>query len=339
MASIAENVVCSGRETVSIVENVICSLDTMLSHPELYHYTNQAAFEGIVRSQALWCSHYGEMLDTDEIRLMRNLLPQAIAPRMDAIIEKLNLRLRQIWNSAGGGAKIARDLVNSLYGAIFDGEAAYSALDPYLFSFSTHAADGSFDREHGIRCQWERYATFDGYCLVFDINDIAKMLQAEGETRFWSWLMLEPVRYADRKVEEIFPELIYAAADTLRQFVGGIMHPEMQVSEFLRGTTLLKGAVYESEREIRIVAVPGSTEIAKYAAQQHRAEFNSTVPLPEIRLRSDCGKRYVALFDGLGQRLPIKRVIVGPGGQQVERALHARSILGKDIPITNSKCR
>jgi hypothetical protein len=34
----------------SNLENVICSADTMAQHPELYHYTGPAAFEGIVAS-------------------------------------------------------------------------------------------------------------------------------------------------------------------------------------------------------------------------------------------------------------------------------------------------
>jgi len=54
--------------------------ETMSRHPELYHYTNLTAFESIVGSQTLWCSHYREMLDTDEVSLMRTLLPAAVAP-------------------------------------------------------------------------------------------------------------------------------------------------------------------------------------------------------------------------------------------------------------------
>src|SRR5271166_6038345 len=201
------------------VENVVCSVETMSRHPELYHYAKAAAFEGIVGSQTLWCSHYREMLDTNEVRLMRNLLPPALAPRMDAIVAKLNRNKRRAWNASGRGAKTARDLVNSLYGATFDGRAVYSTLDPYLFSFSTHAEDDTFDREHGIRNQWDDYAGSEGYCLVFDIGEVARMLGQEGTARYWAWLMLEPVRYADRPVDEIFPELVNASADTLRQFI------------------------------------------------------------------------------------------------------------------------
>jgi hypothetical protein len=88
---------------IANVENLICSAATMSRHPELYHYTNPAAFEGIVGSQTLWCSHYREMVDTDEIGLMRNLLPPAVAPRVDAIVEKLNHRTRRLWDAFGRG--------------------------------------------------------------------------------------------------------------------------------------------------------------------------------------------------------------------------------------------
>jgi hypothetical protein len=117
------------------VENVVCSVETMYRHRELYHYTKSEAFEKIVASQTLWCSHYREMVDTNEVRLMRALLPPAVAPRMDAIVQTFDWESRRIWNDAGGGAEFARGLINELYGKIFDGAAVYSAMDPYLFSF------------------------------------------------------------------------------------------------------------------------------------------------------------------------------------------------------------
>lgn len=268
---------------------------------------------------------------------MRGLLPAAVAPRMDAIVQKLNRQKRRLWDAAGRGAKTARDLVNALYGATFDGHAVYSALDAYLFSFSTYAEDTAFDREHGIRSQWDAYAGPEGYCLVFDIGKVAQLFGQEMEARFWTRLTLDPVRYADRPVEDIFPELVDASADTLRQFIDGARLPEMAVPKFLAGTTLLKGAGYKSEREMRIAAIPGTTETAKLAAREHRDQFDAATPLPDIRVRADAGKRYVARFYGLGLRLPVKRVIVGPGTRQEERAERARSMLG-DVPITMSLC-
>jgi hypothetical protein len=320
-------------DKIANVENVVCSVETMSRHPELYHYTKPAAFEGIIGSQTLWCSHYREMLDTTEIRLMRDLLPAAVAPRMDAIVQKLNRKTRRLWDASGRGAKTARDLVNTLYGATFDGKAIYSALDAYLFSFSTHAEDTAFDREHGIRSQWDGYAGPEGYCLVFDIREVARMLGREMDARYWARLTLDPVRYADRPVEDIFPELVDASADTLRQFIDGVKLPEMAVPQFLTGTTLLKGVAYKSEREVRIVAIPGTSKMAKYATKEFPDQFDATAPLPEIRARPGTAKRYIALFDGLGLRLPVKRVIVGPGAHQEERAERARLML-RDIPVT-----
>jgi hypothetical protein len=326
---------------IANIENEICSVETMFRHPELYHYTKPAAFNGIIESQTLWCSHYREMLDTHEVQLMRNLLPAAVAPRMDAIVENLNRKTRKRWEATGGGAKTALDLVNSLYGATIDGKATYSALDPYLFSFSTHSNDTAFDREHGIRCQWEEYAGPGGYCLVFNIGEIAQLLKQEGATRYWAWLMLQPVRYLDRPVEELFPELVHGLANTLRQFLDGIRTSEIAAKEFLVGTTLLKGAGYKPEREVRIVAIPGTAKAANYAAKEYPKEFDASAPLPVIKARcdSDTGKcrRYIALFDSLALRLPINRVIVGPGDNQEERAERARSLL-PDAPVTISRC-
>ena len=156
--------------------------------------------------------------------------------------------------------------------------------------------NSAFDREHGIRSQWDNYAGPEGYCLVFDIREVARMLKHEGSMRYWTWLMLEPVRYADRSVEEIFPELVYGLAETLRQFMDGVRMPEVAAREFLIGTTLLKAAAYKSEREVRIVAIPGTAKAAKYAAKEYPRDFDATAPLPEIKSLSAKGKRHIAPF-------------------------------------------
>ena len=189
----------------------------------------------------------------------------------------------------------------------------------------------------GLPSQWESYAGPEGCCLVFDIGKIADMLKQEGNARYWAWLMLEAVRYADRPIEEIFPELVSGLVETLRQFLLGVREPEAAAREFLIGTTLLKGADYKTEREVRIVAIPGTAKLARRAAEEYPREFDAKAPLPEVRTRPDSDRRYIALFDGMGVRLPIKRVIIGPGPRQDERVERARSMLA-DIPVTISRC-
>jgi hypothetical protein len=64
--------------------------------------------------------------------------------------------------------------------------------------------------------------------------------------------------------------------------------------------------------------------------------------LPEIRGLPDTGKRYIALFDGFGLRLPVKRVIVGPGARTEERgegAVAARRSPGHDFAPSLKRTR
>lgn len=328
---------------IANVENVVCSAETLSQHRELYHYTSAGAFDGILGSRTLWCSHYRDMTDRDnkdlnEIRLMRDILPGAVAPEMERIVGELNFNRhkRRLWKASGGGEKVAQDLINALYGATFDGQASYASLAAYLFSFSTHAADTDFDREHGIASQWNTYAGPEGYCCVFDTHALAQMLGQEMDRRYWVRLSLDSVRYANRAIGELFPELVGASAGTLRQFIDGVRYPEMAVPEFLSGATLLKNPDYITEREVRIVAIPGTAKSAAIAAKEYPKEFDPNQPLPVERKRPD-GKRYIAMFDGFNEKLPVRRVIVGPGGGQQERADKARALLG-DIEITLSRC-
>ncbi len=149
-------------------------------------------------------------------------------------------------------------------------------------------------------------------------------------------MALEPVRYADAPMNQLFPELVDASAETLRQFIQGVRCPEMAVPEFLSGATLLKGRKFKPEREIRIVAIPGTKRLSDQAEMEHPADFN-VLPLPEIRARG-YGRRYVPLLEPLAIKLPLKRIIVGPSAQQAENVEVVRSVL-RGIPIVLSECR
>ena len=174
--------------------------------------------------------------------------------------------------------------------------------------------------------------------MVFDLGKVADMLKQEGQARYWAWLTLDPVRYANTPIENLFPELVFGLADILRQVLLGVKTPEAATKDFLRGTTLLKDANYASEREVRIVAIPGTATLAHHTAKEFPREFDATQPLPEIRARPEphSDKHYIALFSGLNLRLPIKRVIVGPGARQAERARRGRNRSSAIFPL---RCR
>ncbi len=142
--------------------------------------------------------------------------------------------------------------------------------------------------------------------------------------------------HSDAPVEELFPELFVASADTLRQLLSGDRCPETAVPEFLAGATLFKGADFRREREVRIVAFPGSARLSRQAAKEHPDDFK-VMPLPEVRTWPATARRYFPIFEDVSLKLPVKRVIVGPSRRQEENAAFARSLVG-DVPVSCSQC-
>jgi hypothetical protein len=58
-------------------------------------------------------------------------------------------------------------------------------------------------------------------------------------------------------------------------------------------------------------------------------------PLKDVHGQSN-SKRHVALFDNLKATLPITRIIVGPGANQVKVYEFAKSVVSNRVPIVTS---
>src|SRR6266702_3281195 len=131
-------------------ELTIGSTEFQASHPKLHHYTAKPGLEGIVQSNSLWATRYRDLNDSAEIIHLKVPLAQALAPRFDEIVERRNpnRHLRRLYEKTGGSAKLAKDLVDSLYGATFEG-TGFTALDAFAVCFCTHADDRLYEREHG----------------------------------------------------------------------------------------------------------------------------------------------------------------------------------------------
>jgi hypothetical protein len=316
----------------------VCSVETQAEHPELFHYTRPAAFESIIKTNTFWASHYEDMVDKKEVLLLREPLIAALAPRYDALISCFDRTTRRLYKKGGSGMAVARDLVDVLYKSTFKNKGGFTALDAFMTSFSTHSGDTPFEREHGLYSQWQEYAGDNGFCIVFDTVALGQLLGRNIDARYWVHLSLRPVCYAFEGVpiDAIFPELVNSAGDTLRQCLDGSPH-EIGLPEFLVGSSLLKEPRYKEEREVRIIAIPGTRPLSDQASKEH-ADFN-VQPLPQIRTRPDGShRRYVSIFDGLSDAsLPIKRVIVGPSPRQAANAEYARSVIG-NIPVFCSQC-
>lgn len=315
------------------IEYVVCAEETSITHPELFHYTKRGGFIGILESKTFRASHFEDMEDKREVWLLQERIVEALAPCFDALADRLTRHRRRVFDSQGRGAGGARRMIDSLYGATFASTTGYTKLEAFMASFSSHAADSAFERENGLWSQWENYAGFDGFCIVLDTAEMGKLLQKD--PRYWVRLTLEPARYASEgtPVNDLLPEFINAGADVFLQYMKGFDIQEMAVAEFLMGSTLLKRAKYREEREVRIVAIPGTEKLDARGRHDYPDRWK-LLPLPAI-MSPNGGKRFVTVFENQDVKLPIKRIIVGPAAGQAEVDL-ARSLVG-NVPVTVSR--
>jgi hypothetical protein len=279
------------------------------------------------------------MNDKREVWLLKERLVPALAPRFEALAPELNLLRRVRFNKQGRGEGGARRMFESLYGASFAAVRRSSKIAAFMTSFTTHAADGDFERENGLWSQWDQYAGPDGYCIVLDTAAMCDLLAAEFDGgAYWIRFAIAPARYSgpDVPVADLMPELMNAGEDVFRQFMHGRDLQEFAVPEFLEGATLLKDAGWRKEREVRIVAIPGTKKLMKRGLRTWPGKFeNQTVPAVEKR---EDGVRFLTFFREPAVRLPVKRIIVGPAAGAEERVAFARK-LRPDVPISISQCQ
>jgi hypothetical protein len=288
----------------------VCSAELKRDHPELFHYTKRGGFEGILTNDTIRASHFQDMDDKREVWLLKERLIPALAPRFDALAPELDLLRRVRFNKQDRGLGGATRMFEALYGASFAAIRSSFKIAAFMTSFSTHAGDGDIERENGLWSQWERYAGPDGYCIVFDTAAMCDLLGAEFDGAYWVRLALEPVRYSGPEIpiERLMPELINAGEDVFRQFMRGEDLQEFAVPEFLMASTLLKDVGYREEREVRIVAIPGTEKLMARGLRTYPGRFKKQ-PLPVVEKQQ---KRFVTFFRDAAVGLPVKRIIVGP---------------------------
>ena len=111
----------------------------------------------------------------------------------------------------------------------------------------------------------------------------------------------------------------------------------MTAADFWEAASRIKHRGFYEEREVRIVAIPGTAKLAEYTKQEH-PEFQEK-PLPDIRQRHAHGPLRIALFEGSNVRLPISRVIVGPSVAKRNWRRRARMprVESGEVPVNWSK--
>ncbi|MBV1702153.1 MAG: DUF2971 domain-containing protein [Hyphomicrobiales bacterium] len=325
------------------VDIAICDATFISRHPELYHYTTRAGLEGIMKTRTIWAGHYQSLNDSSEVQHFRERFSSALALKFDAVIQRQQLSVdqRRFYAKEGGPEKLARDFVDSLYDSTFEHKENYGRVEPFISSFCTHAADRIYEQTNGLLSQWRSYTGGNGYCVVFDTSALCQLLAEEFDRLYWLHLSIAAVTYDvdGVAVDREFPTLFEACERNLQAFFDENAEPELNTAaDFWEGASRFKHRGFYEEREVRIVAIPGTAKLAEYTKEEH-PEFQ-VQPLPDIRQRPANGPLRIALFEGRNVKLPITRVIVGPSrnhDEQAEKVKIARDLLGQAIPVTCSE--
>jgi hypothetical protein len=336
------------RPTLKLTQEVTLTIGdpaVIAANPELHHYTPLAGLTGIVGSNTLRATHYRALNDGKEITQLKAPLARAVTARFQDILQSLQdakPEIKRAIEQTGGldasAATAAEGLVKSFYDVSFDQQDSFSFAEPYIGSFCAHP-QGSYEQDNGLLSQWRGYARDGGYCIVFDTARLATLMGEEFDAHNYVHMNLLPAAYDDGSITVMnrFPTLIERFGtiftDLITRRLDGPASMEDAFGPFVSGATSFKHQGFREECELRVVAIPSSKQVADRIREEH-----PDAPLKPIKpvLADERGRQHIRLFEGIGQPLPIKRIIVGPSMHQDENAENARRIVGDVVPIVRS---
>lgn len=315
-------------------------------HPELFHYTNADGLEGILRSQCLWATHWQHLNDAKELEHFANAIPHLIKPGR---VELVNERARQDdnfkrWVAANGGVDLlceeeSRGLAKVLLESVANPEPIEQLFEFYVTSLCT--PEGAYEevRKHGLLSQWRYYGQQGGYAIVLDTAKLEKLMYLEHE-RWKCQISLGDVGYSHEP-----PDVLESRISALPPFLEAINTCKFESEKECESLLALslqcfihyKHWCFSEEREVRLVVVLNGSKMRETYKEEgtewcerERYYYNG---VPRIHL-----------FDGLevleSPRLPVTRILVGPGPSQRERETKLLALLDElhyDIPVTLSE--
>lgn len=321
----------------------ISNTELLQANPELHHYTNRAGLKGIWESNTLWATHFAELNDRLEMKMLRDPLARAIEDRAKKEIvrqQRISRKAKSAIDRCGGVQSSARALaerfVDDHLDILFHGNAAVA--QPFICSFCSHSRDQEYERENGLLSQWRGYGGDDGrFALVFDFVALDGLLAQEWKAHYWLSLDLMPAIYLDEfaLLDKHFSSLIDETGNMIVSAMRGeTVIRDAFVGPFLNAATAFKHRGFSEERELRILALPHSRAMMEKHGKSE--DFAGIPPFKELH-DFPGSKTHIALFSSLNVELPIKRIVVGPSKNQQPQVEYARSLIGGKVPIRVSE--
>ena len=309
-------------------------------HPELFHYTTEGGVFGILESQCLRATHWRHLNDKEEIRQFLGPLPELLRPAFRRQYEELAKTNEPLQVLRKHGANLeslhyedAKTMANAMYATLLSDDSEIPLFDVFITSFCTPDGDYKEVRNHGLLSQWRHYGANGGYAIVFDTERFLALMHQENAAWncFWS---CGPVAYSSEAIADLpqrldaLPDFIQALKKCDFRTEGSV---EPMLSPFLRCAVHYKHWAFSEEREVRLVIVLNGAKMTNDLADKGHNFMQRT----QSSFKRDDGSTVPCLtvFEGLPSnqpfRMPIKRIIVGPGPGQPEREAKLKTFLAE----------
>ena len=307
-------------------------------HPELFHYTDAAGLTGIVVNQSIWATHYAYLNDNSEIVAFKARLVAHLKPKLSSLTDQLirsSPGARAFIEENGGRIKMENEttpeLVSGIFAALLGNQQVPAFAEPYIASFSRPISKQV--TQHGLLSQWRAYGQDGGYAIVFDTSALDKLLTEE-DAKWGHELFGGNVVYSDAPDTELDEEFgIYLS--TICNGVLSILQGTGTEADLIGVYPALlmcacryKHWGFHEEKEVRVIsAMPLSSDVVE------QIEARGTAAKPrKHRSRKGTLVPYIELFEGITspeRKLPIKRIIVGPHADGVNRRRSVETLLAQ----------
>lgn len=322
------------------------SVSVSKAYPELMHYTTFAGLNGIVTSSCLWATDATFQNDVSEITHFFDVRLKTVIARtmhergieLAQSIEHLATMIKE-----GGFDKLVELETDAMIRRLR--EATLSVNRPFILSLC--GAMNERVARSGLLSQWRAYGSDGGYAIVFDTNAFETALRAEAGKHHYEHVQMGDVYYegidptmqpATPDFEELEVTVQNGVAHLLR---GGSAEETVGFYEAVTSLSCLcKHWGFYEEKEVRVVAVQAIAKVEQQVPETTRPNkviqffARGSVKVPYLELFGTAGS--ISTID----RLPIKRVIVGPQRNSKECVVKVQNLLkqyGYDCDVHESE--
>ena len=268
----------------------------------IFHYTDSAGLEEILRTQSIWASSILYLNDSEEIYGAYRLIRQLVRDKDYSDTDQLFIELA-VSRASGTADSIGSEITHG---------------QVYVTSFSGKCDDLS---------QWRAYASQHGYCIGFAPSHLKKVTESKE-------FILDKVRYETEDKNVLIKPIINAYLSGCRELdisskvLNSLMgrwplkghHRLMELIEEFRKSSqhiapLLKDHSFKDEEEWRLISKRGSKQQSEF-----RVTDNGIIPYREICLLDE------ANIHSDERDIGVRVVVVGPS-QRIQLNLYSSMLL------------